>query len=558
MALQTIEQWTNLLTDTLQFPAADAEVYAKTFVDNSYDQNSIKFLSQGSIADANKMLQDIGIKQGHSLALLFHFKSSSTASSSTSHINEPPPKLPPMKRPTVNLDMSHQAFRKFCFDWKAFVNHYSVAKIKLRSDIYQCCSDDVQSFIVASSPKFLTPDANDTCDIVLDIVKGIVTKNAHPLVHRLQFCSIKQENDESCQDFLNRIRASAPDCDYKCTSCEADISEMQIRDQFVRGLINVVLQTLLVKSTSLNPDISLTELLKESVAFEQSLRDHRSLSVPTDTTLAVQAAGQQSGGFNPSPNNAHRYQDNAQSQQQNRRSQHPQKHYNKQSGKRCKGCGSSNHLSSERQQKCKAWNFTCENCHKLGHFTEVCFSQRRPQDQRPEVAASDAMIGSMEARFQCMGIHSPQPDTLLPLQVIPLGTQTSDPIPKEMQVFPDTGANLCLMGPAQLKTLELTVDKLTPISAPITVVGGSTVSASGHTRLKLSIGNQSTEQLVYFCDRADRFFLGRQACRELGISPSFPFPPNIPAGPPEVASLSTDVARQPPPPKPQDIPYMSQ
>ena len=125
-----------------------------------------------------------------------------------------------------------------------------------------------------------------------------------------------------------------------------------------------------------------------------------------------------------------------------------------------------------------------------------------------------------------------------------------------MQVFPDTGANLCLMGPAQLKILDLSKDNLAPFSAPITVVGGSTVSASGKVELKLSIGNQSTKQMVYFCDRADRFFLGRQACRDLGIiSPSFPYPPGVGANPPEVASLSTDIKREPPPPKPQTIPH---
>ena len=116
MALLSIEQWTNLLKDTLQFPTVDVEAYAKTFVNNSYDESSIKFLAQSSITDANKLLHDLGVKQRHSLALLAHFKTSTTTSSS-SHSNEHR-KLPPMKRPTVNLDMSHQAYRKFCFDWK--------------------------------------------------------------------------------------------------------------------------------------------------------------------------------------------------------------------------------------------------------------------------------------------------------------------------------------------------------------------------------------------------------------------------------------------------------
>ena len=159
MALRSIEQWTNLLKDTLQFPTVDVDVeaYAKTFVNNSYDKSSIRFLAQSSITDANKLLHDLGVKQGHSLALLAHIKTSTTISSS-SHSNEHR-KLPPMKRPTVNLDMSQQAYRKFCFDWKAFINHYGVANHKWGSDIYQCCSDDVQSFIVASLSDFLTPNA---------------------------------------------------------------------------------------------------------------------------------------------------------------------------------------------------------------------------------------------------------------------------------------------------------------------------------------------------------------------------------------------------------------
>lgn len=58
-------------------------------------------ISRLSITDASKMLQDLGIKQGHALALLFRFKSTNTTSVSSlpgSHGNEKGvPKLPPMK-----------------------------------------------------------------------------------------------------------------------------------------------------------------------------------------------------------------------------------------------------------------------------------------------------------------------------------------------------------------------------------------------------------------------------------------------------------------------------
>ena len=183
--------------------------------------------------------------------------------------------------------MSSLAFRKFCYDWPFFREKFDIPSHKYRTELYQCCSKEVQASIFASDPGFLENTADDTEDSILTVLKGIVTQGTHPLVHRMAFYAITQSTGETCQDFINRLRSAAPDCDYTCHSCKVDISKFQIRDQFVRGLQNPTLQALLLKSASINPDITLDKLLHEARAFEQSLREQKYISANVNKTVSA-------------------------------------------------------------------------------------------------------------------------------------------------------------------------------------------------------------------------------------------------------------------------------
>ena len=253
--LDTEESWLSFLTETMKFPETDARNYAQRLHANGFDADSIIAITSTSFTDAINVLSDCELKKGHCVTLIGYFQkriqtgmrapngnantnsnfSSQVLGLSSQHGSGSPgssfSKPPPFVRPTATMDMSMQAFRKFSFDWQAFrANYPNITDDIVRPQLYQCCSKEVQAAIVASSPKFLEPVTGDTEADILDIIKGIVTMNAHPLVHRLSFSKIKQYTRETCVDFLNRIRAAAPNCDFKCDACSADNSATQIRD----------------------------------------------------------------------------------------------------------------------------------------------------------------------------------------------------------------------------------------------------------------------------------------------------------------------------------------
>ena len=60
------------------------------------------------------------------------------------------------------------------------------------------------------------------------------------------------------------------DCEFACPSCSFDLLPMNVKDQFVRGLANDVLQTgILAKANQLKP---LEDIVKHAEAFEVAVR----------------------------------------------------------------------------------------------------------------------------------------------------------------------------------------------------------------------------------------------------------------------------------------------
>ena len=259
--------------------------------------------------------------------------------------------------------MAPHNFRKFRHDWKSYKESYSLPPATLRNYLYQCCSQDVQTAIFASCPKFLEPTLTNPADdenAALDFVQGIATCNAHPLVHQIQFWSITQSKGESCKDFLSRLRVAAPDCDFMCpnANCRADLSRTNIRNQFVRGVYNNTLQAMLLKSASANPNVDLETLVLEASNFEQSIRDQQVLAsvtphMPAPSVQAVESPGYpyayqgEEAADDPAVLALRPRQGNYQGNRSNQRWSNQQRR-----PKPCKGCGSTDHTSAKREKKC--------------------------------------------------------------------------------------------------------------------------------------------------------------------------------------------------------------
>ena len=227
MALLDGRTWEQFFIDS-QIPKKEAKDYAKLFKDQRISEATIKDLTK-------ETLKEIGITVlGDILLILQQCKTVAESPQPIAAI-----KAPSAKMPVASSDMTKPQFRKFLIDWSVFKQITALVGKQSLAQLYNCCEEAVQNSIVNTIPDIFSV----TEEKLLQEIEAIVTKTSNPSVHRMSFASIVQNSDENIQDYVIRLRSSAPDCEFVCPSCEFDISDEHIKDQFIRGLHSELMQT---------------------------------------------------------------------------------------------------------------------------------------------------------------------------------------------------------------------------------------------------------------------------------------------------------------------------
>ena len=112
--------------------------------------------------------------------------------------------------------------------------------------LYNCADEVVQNAVINTHPNFFTTDP----DKLLDMVEALVIQRLNPIVHRLAFASMSQDEGEPIQNYLVRLKALAVDCSFSYPTCEHDLSDIHIKDQIIRGVANDALQADLLAKPS--------------------------------------------------------------------------------------------------------------------------------------------------------------------------------------------------------------------------------------------------------------------------------------------------------------------
>ena len=92
--------------------------------------------------------------------------------------------------------------------------------------LYNCADEAVQNAIINTQPNFFTTDP----DKLLDMVEVLATQRLNPIVHRLAFASMSQDEDEPIQNYHVCLKAVAADSNFTCPSYEHDLSDIYIKD----------------------------------------------------------------------------------------------------------------------------------------------------------------------------------------------------------------------------------------------------------------------------------------------------------------------------------------
>ena len=183
--------WTIFFTDA-GIPLPEAEMYAKTFIENRLTEVGLVDLSSEHLTSLNITVL------GDRLAILRHGKSfsqlvSPTMQNALVETHAFKPAAATAKLPPVTSDMTHPQFRKFLIDWGVYKKMISLPVIHVPTHLYSACDSEVQNSLINSESDFFNLSENE----MLTVIESIVTKSVNPTVHRMNFRNLHQDENES-------------------------------------------------------------------------------------------------------------------------------------------------------------------------------------------------------------------------------------------------------------------------------------------------------------------------------------------------------------------------
>ena len=143
---------------------------------------------------------------------------------------------------------------------------------QISNHLFIAWDEIVQHSLVNSNPGFFKA------------IEQVVNKSANLAVHRTNFGSLMQQENEPIKDFLILLCYMAVDCEFICPAYSHGLFISNIKDQFLRAFQKEILQTdLLAKASQLK---TIEEIVQHAEAFETSVRDQSQLQSLAKTQAA--------------------------------------------------------------------------------------------------------------------------------------------------------------------------------------------------------------------------------------------------------------------------------
>ena len=115
---------------------------------------------------------------------------------------------------------------------------------------------------------------------LLDILEVLVMQKSNPMVHQISFSSIVQSDNKTVQNYLVQLRSEAQDFNFICPNCHHDLSQIYIKDQFIRVIANDSLLVDMLMKAGLQKILG--QNISHTKAFEMAMRDQNEISDVSD------------------------------------------------------------------------------------------------------------------------------------------------------------------------------------------------------------------------------------------------------------------------------------
>ena len=205
----------------------------------------------------------------------------------------------------------------------------------------------------------LTDDQKEVPENVWDAFSQYFEPKSNFRLARFQLRDLKQDNKESVDSFVNRLKVQAKKCNFK----DASSFEDNLIDQFIKGISHVSVQKKLLDQDP--KTLTLDKALDLARTFEAT----QSQLIQLGCTEQVNYVKQCSKKF---PTNVSR----------------------KSSPQTCCFCGGPFH----KRENCPARNQYCNKCRKIGHWGKMCMSKPK--------AGQSAKLGAFAPLAPCAQLFS--------------------------------------------------------------------------------------------------------------------------------------------------------
>ena len=267
-------------------------------------------------------------------------------------------------------------------------------------------------------------------DEAAKILKARFVKPKSGVYARHCLATQKQQAGETLDQFLDKLKSLAQDCDFKAASAE-QVEELAIRDAFITGMSsNAIRQRLLENlELDLNTAVKQARALEMAQRHSEAYRNDSSLAAAPETAAARLVDESDDKNEDPELNAGV---PGAQSDS---------------FAKRCYFCGGPLH----RRKVCRARDASCAKCGKIGHFAKVCRSAGNQKAAASVLAATNITLRSISHAV-----------TMVTLQ---------DKI--EVEALVDTGSSRSFIRPQIAQSAGL---KISPASGTVTLASSRQTS----------------------------------------------------------------------------------
>ena len=367
-----------------------------------------------------------------------------------------------------------------------------------------------------------------------DAIKQLVVKAANQAVQWLNFFELVQEPSESFNDFFIRCTQKATDCAFKCPSCDHDLAEYMLLRKLMVGLSDKDLKKEVFQACEFIKD---TDSLRVMCSAFEGARDD-----------ALRSKSWLGGSPRAAPIEVCDEQPDVAAAVTPRHFSDNKSAPVKMQSRPCGNCGGRHALG---WSSCPARNMVCHGCGKTGHMKKCCRGRSFKKNVSGLAVESDiasavaAIVVAAEARL----LNGPSPQPTIDVEVGGANAGESYCV----KAVPDTGAQVCVAGPAILAKLKVEPAKLR-WRRGLRDFANIQMKCLGSMLCSISFNGRCSTREVYFMKSSIDFYLSLDTCKDLGLVPDeFPnHTPKLSHAPTAASAASSDSSQ---PERPSVIPF---